>query len=183
MKRCLLNLVTTLSLLLCFAVAVFWVRSLFHFDVLSYLRVDEAGDAINPVVATSRGRVELIWRTIAGSHSEPTSRWIYTSTGRTGPGGFKYPDRAKAAYDDVRWFRVARQRPLPTNSYVSEYRVVLRLWQLALLTTVVPGWRMFAWARRRRRAAGGRCPACGYDLRATPGRCPECGAIVMTSEQ
>lgn len=32
---------------------------------------------------------------------------------------------------------------------------------------------------RERKAAlrvkNGRCPACGYDLRATPGRCPECG--------
>ena len=28
---------------------------------------------------------------------------------------------------------------------------------------------------RRRRLLLGRCPACGYDLRATTGRCPECG--------
>ena len=29
--------------------------------------------------------------------------------------------------------------------------------------------------RRRQRGRSGRCPECGYDLRASPQRCPECG--------
>jgi hypothetical protein len=44
------------------------------------------------------------------------------------------------------------------------------------LPRVVGGYR-----RRvcRLRSSLGRCPACGYDLRATPERCPECGAVFV----
>lgn len=175
MKGRLLNLLTALSLLAAVAVVAVWVRSAFHFDVLSYQRIDAGGNVINPVVATTRGRVELIWRTIDGTSNRPVSRWIYNSTGRPGRGGFKDPDAARASYDDVRGFRFVRQHPLPANANVSEYRLVLRLWYVALLLAALPAWRVYDTLRRRRLADAGRCRRCGYDLRATPQKCPECG--------
>lgn len=56
---------------------------------------------------------------------------------------------------------------------------VAPFWSVALAAGAVPlGWtglRLRARLRARRGATLGRCPACGYDLRATPDLCPECG--------
>jgi hypothetical protein len=53
----------------------------------------------------------------------------------------------------------------------------IRLWPLALALGVLPMIVASTWVRAARRAGHGRCPTCGYDLRATPERCPECGAV------
>jgi hypothetical protein len=54
-------------------------------------------------------------------------------------------------------------------------------WCLAIVTGILPAvWAAMAF-RRRRVAAAGLCPTCGYDLRASPDRCPECGKSNATA--
>jgi hypothetical protein len=54
---------------------------------------------------------------------------------------------------------------------------IITLWSLVLLFGILPATWLPITLRRRRIARQGRCPVCGYDLRATPQRCPECGAL------
>jgi hypothetical protein len=55
-------------------------------------------------------------------------------------------------------------------------------WLLIALTSTPPLIALRRIRCRRREANCGRCPACGYDLRATPDRCPECGAVSGSPE-
>ncbi|CAA9422958.1 MAG: hypothetical protein AVDCRST_MAG64-3001, partial [uncultured Phycisphaerae bacterium] len=63
--------------------------------------------------------------------------------------------------------------------------IFLPYWVAVTLTAPLPTVLILRRLRRirqvLRRTAGGRCPDCGYDLRATPGRCPECGAVPINS--
>ena len=72
---------------------------------------------------------------------------------------------------------IRRSPPLPVLV------VRLRFWFLGALAMVLPAGRLALAAgrrwQRRRHAARGRCPACGYDLTGNAsGTCPECGTAV-----
>jgi hypothetical protein len=56
-----------------------------------------------------------------------------------------------------------------------EYTVPL--WPIVVAAGFFPALACWRWLRKRRTRRKGRCPICGYNLRATPGRGPECGAF------
>jgi hypothetical protein len=62
---------------------------------------------------------------------------------------------------------------------------VAPMWSVAALTAVAPlAWtiaRLRGYVRARRRSRRGLCVACGYDLRASAQRCPECGTESLTA--
>jgi len=58
--------------------------------------------------------------------------------------------------------------------------LALPWWALVIAFAVLPALAVRRRVRDRRRQPG-RCPACGYDLRATPERCPECGTVPPTA--
>ena len=60
-----------------------------------------------------------------------------------------------------------------------EWATTVPYWVVAAVFAVLPAvaaLRSLQAYRRRRRAAGGLCARCGYDLRASADRCPECGS-------
>jgi hypothetical protein len=196
MKRCLLNLLTALSLLLCVAAVALWVRSYWHFDKLTLWRnrpsaQSQRSDAEIVTVGSMPGRVLFAAVRVAGADAR-WFEWAYSDTPsirdpglHLAGGGWAYNRRA------------TRQMPLFTAHYQvrdasspwttgnggsalgTERSITVPHWLLILLTAVAP----LAWLRsdlarrhRRRRVRHNLCPRCGYDLRATPERCPECGA-------
>lgn len=64
----------------------------------------------------------------------------------------------------------------PFNTWV----VGMPLWGLVVLAGILPSLCLAPSIRRWRRNVEGKCPNCGYDLRASPDRCPECGAAIPT---
>jgi hypothetical protein len=160
MKRRLLNLLTALSLLLCVAACVLWVRSYWTVDLIVFSPTRDSYS-----VWSQRGEVCL--RRLGNTdmpdrwqhHSTPVqgfSRYVPPQSERRRPGGFWWESGA-----------LNFPRPLRYQVVVVPYWFILAVCILAASPALL----------RRRRHRVGLCPTCGYDLRATPDRCPECGAV------
>jgi hypothetical protein len=166
MRGRLFTLCSIVSLLLCVAVVVLWVRSARTADEWHRSRGFE-----QVWISSDRGYLGLhsiAADTSTGGPGDPPKWYWWKNVGATGyyralptwaALGVGYHIQTTQSWDG----RVGHIRHWWT-SYLN----------VCLLSAVLPAlW--VTRAVRRRRHGENVCPSCGYDLRATPDRCPECG--------
>jgi hypothetical protein len=179
-KRRLSNFGCVVSLALLLALVVIWVRSYSSLDSVTLTRrfgdPDAPGHGYSSLslswmlgtVSLGRGTVIdrlppddriLTWgSTPAGLLLRRESPWL----------------RFRSSYSS----QTERPGGWSRGTVVRLWRVTVPCWAPALLASVLPAsWlaRRLVARRSARRAARGRCPRCGYDLRTPTDRCPECG--------
>ena len=168
--RRLFTLGSAVSLLLCVAVCVLWVRSHAVADV--WLR--QTAD-VEHEIRSDRGQLAYRRRSDMPFTEDESWRWEAAGPAR----GSHWAERLGFGSDrGTDFLSPAGVAPeggsfSPLEAPFSEWWVPH--WFLAAVAAAVPlvtGAR--TWRRTLRRA--GLCPVCGYDLRASPERCPECGA-------
>ncbi|MDB5320374.1 MAG: hypothetical protein JWN40_2005 [Phycisphaerales bacterium] len=137
---------------------------------------------------------------LANARATPARRATAKSQQPGGPAGETYIDldglvlRMPANvldYDEISR-RYTSGQPMPLTIDPTSQARLRRLWNgrlaepaaslacrwLVLPLLILPGawgWSYVSRTRRAKLRRQGRCPSCGYDLRATPDRCPECG--------
>ncbi len=194
MKWKLFNVAVALSLLLCVAVCVLWVRSYWAQDSLNLSSVSIPEDGLPRTwgcgLLTGRGSVGF--SIFASEQLAPPSadaladyhaglgwhlKHFHVNRPVIWPNGepATFWQRAGLCFDSyslIPWYDLTK-RLHQTVGCVPD-------WLVLPILLVLPAMR---WVERRRRRLSqrrerGQCTMCGYDLRATPHRCPECGTVV-----
>ena len=155
MKRRLLNFLTAVSLLLCVAVVVLWIRSYLpeQFYPRSY-------DGRILLIFAAKQHVYLFSSDNRNYSLDDAIRQIYAYTSGD-------PQAVHFAFAGFEVALSDRQ-----NGF---WLFAIPYWAVALPLAAAAGWGWWAGRRRSRREVAGRCLRCGYDLRASGERCPECG--------
>ena len=191
--RYIFNGLTVLSLLLCVATAVLWVRSYWRWDEVAVGRQFPIPKSVsNPSKADERsvtwasgsrfGRCYLLrmqndfrylsvigypryWASIQRFGDEAGADEPYLSDNE-----FEFRPKTSAGHAG---FSLESNRQF-ADHYFS---IMVPHWFLAMIFGVGPvAWLAGAYTNHTRLVRN-LCPFCGYDLRATPDRCPECGNV------
>ncbi|MGH7179663.1 MAG: hypothetical protein ACREJC_19970 [Tepidisphaeraceae bacterium] len=186
MRRPLFTIAAAMSLLLCLATAVLWIRSYWAWDEIGHLTATGAG---NPrVMSTFRmnsagGVLHVsIWKAFSGPKQRLKFRltpenyaewgWESVSAGRT------TSTQSKGILERAGFSWRFADAPSGDGEHRDfEWVASSPYWAVALVLALPWYFAPIYWKRRRRarRKVVGQCQRCGYDLRASPQRCPECG--------
>ena len=171
-RRRLLNFLTVLSLLLCVATCVLWVRS---YAVSQFAGWSDPARFVGALSMCGLMRLEY------GTYANDDQGWSYVSyptPGGAAPGLWQEALARDRRGGRLRALGIAYARvDYATDGTRVRRALYLPHWLLGCATLAAPAWHLLRSVRARRRPAAGQCTACGYDLRATPGRCPECGRV------
>jgi hypothetical protein len=192
MKRRLFNLAAAVSLVVCGIMLAGWVRSSSVSDLCRLNRTGPTQDgywAHHCDIISTRGSVMVFIYLERLIQPEPATR------------ARAYREQQVAHPDGARWFSQPVSTRVPAlggleylasgqqyfgyGSFGGAYPghrergigLLFPHWAAVLLCAIPPACFVFVRHRTRARSDTGRCPTCGYDLRATPERCPECGAV------
>jgi hypothetical protein len=164
MKRRLFNILSALSLVVCIATPVLWVRSLWVADTVHW---------------SSGGRLYAVN--------------LLSVKGVLGLGVVRYPQpHSSVAPSEWQTFRRDQVNDIEpfrwsflgvavkTGSDADGQGIAVKVscWFLLGVSAVLPARWFWVWRRARMIERQGRCRKCGYDLRASPERCPECGTPI-----
>jgi hypothetical protein len=194
--RRLFTALSALSLALCVAVVILWVRSYWIDEALVW------GEPHVPppttwhmrAVSSTHGRVAVfVYQDQQAALSSPVqaAEWVRMEAYLDPVIGREYQRPATIpvpadqflgfGYDSEGGGMEVRLRDGTRYATRSESTIIgFPHWCLAALFAAMPVQRLWIGrrlVRMRQRLATGQCAACGYDIRATPDRCPECGAV------
>jgi hypothetical protein len=157
-RRRLFNWFAAVSLVLCMASIILWVRS--------FSCVDQIISGTGPwrwLIKLGRGTLQI--GQSRANPSAPPLRWTWER--------LAFSDHGIIS-SHPRFFHYVQNG--------TGWAISIPLWFLILCWLILPSFFLNNRCRQRRRQRTGLCTSCGYDLRATPDRCPECGTIPLKKE-